>query len=168
MPCIAVRIKKTPKAKETKFKVRGHRYLYTLTLRDSDKADKLKQSLPPGMSRRWLEGGKKRWLTRLQDSPLPTLARRTARASTLHEQSEHDRAVTEFGGLLPCASLAQKALESIRLIHRPSSRTYLEGIFDGSAPRARNSLFLGAPSFRFSTKTAQCIRCEDRDIWVFW
>lgn len=47
----AARIKKTPKSKEIKFKVRCQRYVYSLTLRDSDKADKLKQSLPPGMSR---------------------------------------------------------------------------------------------------------------------
>lgn len=30
-----------------KFKVRCKRYLYTLVLKDNDKADKLKQSLPP-------------------------------------------------------------------------------------------------------------------------
>lgn len=44
----AARIKKTPKSKEIKFKVRCQRYVYSLTLRDSEKADKLKQSLPPG------------------------------------------------------------------------------------------------------------------------
>jgi len=46
---IAARIKKNKKAgvSQTKFKVRCHRYLYTLVLKDSDKADKLKQSLPP-------------------------------------------------------------------------------------------------------------------------
>ncbi len=32
----------------TKFKVRCSRYLYTLSVTDSDKAEKLKQSLPPG------------------------------------------------------------------------------------------------------------------------
>ena len=32
----------------TKFKVRCKRYLYTLCVTDADKADKLKQSLPPG------------------------------------------------------------------------------------------------------------------------
>ena len=32
----------------TKFKVRCSRYLYTLCVTDSDKADKLKLSLPPG------------------------------------------------------------------------------------------------------------------------
>lgn len=32
-----------------KFKVRCSRYLYTLSVFDSDKADKLKQSLPPGL-----------------------------------------------------------------------------------------------------------------------
>ena len=34
----------------TKFKIRCSRYLYTLSLDDSEKAEKLKQSLPPGMS----------------------------------------------------------------------------------------------------------------------
>jgi large subunit ribosomal protein L38e len=32
----------------TKFKIRCSRYLYTLVLTDSEKAEKLKQSLPPG------------------------------------------------------------------------------------------------------------------------
>ena len=36
-------------AHQIKFKVRCHRFLYTLVLKDSEKADKLKQSLPPGM-----------------------------------------------------------------------------------------------------------------------
>lgn len=44
----AARIKKARKGNEIKFKVRCHRYLYTLVLKDADKADKLKQSLPPG------------------------------------------------------------------------------------------------------------------------
>lgn len=47
---LAARIKKTPRSNQIKFKVRCQRYLYTLVLKDSDKADKLKQSLPPGMS----------------------------------------------------------------------------------------------------------------------
>ncbi len=34
----------------TKFKVRCSKYLYTLCVPDADKADKLKQSLPPGES----------------------------------------------------------------------------------------------------------------------
>lgn len=42
----SVKIKKT--AEVTKFKVRCSRYLYTLCVTDSEKADKLKQSLPPG------------------------------------------------------------------------------------------------------------------------
>ena len=42
----AVKIKKSPTV--TKFKVRCSKYLYTLCVADSDKADKLKQSLPPG------------------------------------------------------------------------------------------------------------------------
>ena len=42
---------KTPGGKaKTKFKVRCSRYLYTLSLDDPDKAEKLKQSLPPGAS----------------------------------------------------------------------------------------------------------------------
>jgi hypothetical protein len=32
----------------TKFKIRCSRYLYTLVLTDAEKAEKLKQSLPPG------------------------------------------------------------------------------------------------------------------------
>lgn len=44
----AARIKRNRKSQQIKFKVRCHRYLYTLVLKDSDKADKLKQSLPPG------------------------------------------------------------------------------------------------------------------------
>jgi len=49
----AARIKKiapaTPGSKErTKFKIRCSRYLYTLALDDPEKAEKLKQSLPPG------------------------------------------------------------------------------------------------------------------------
>lgn len=47
---IAARIKRNRKSQQIKFKVRCHRFLYTLVLKDSDKADKLKQSLPPGMS----------------------------------------------------------------------------------------------------------------------
>jgi large subunit ribosomal protein L38e len=33
----------------TKFKVRCSKYLYTLVLHDAEKAEKLKQSLPPGL-----------------------------------------------------------------------------------------------------------------------
>ena len=49
---MAARIKKTtsrlPGGKtKTKFKVRCSRYLYTLSLDDAEKAEKLKQSLPP-------------------------------------------------------------------------------------------------------------------------
>ncbi|KAI3438662.1 hypothetical protein D9Q98_001083 [Chlorella vulgaris] len=43
----SVKIKKSGDV--TKFKVRCSRYLYTLCVADSDKADKLKQSLPPGL-----------------------------------------------------------------------------------------------------------------------
>ena len=47
MNATAVKIKKT--GDKTKFKVRCSKYLYTLCVTDSDKADKLKQSLPPGL-----------------------------------------------------------------------------------------------------------------------
>ena len=43
----AARIKRNRKSQQIKFKVRCHRFLYTLVLKDSDKADKLNQSLPP-------------------------------------------------------------------------------------------------------------------------
>ena len=44
----SVKIKKTKTV--TKFKVRCSKYLYTLCVTDAEKADKLKQSLPPGAS----------------------------------------------------------------------------------------------------------------------
>jgi hypothetical protein len=49
----AARVKKTPPKVAggktvTKFKIRCSRYLYTLALDDAEKAEKLKQSLPPG------------------------------------------------------------------------------------------------------------------------
>jgi large subunit ribosomal protein L38e len=43
----AARIKKNKKTQQIKFKVRCRRFLYTLVLKDSEKAEKLKQSLPP-------------------------------------------------------------------------------------------------------------------------
>jgi hypothetical protein len=49
-PLTAARVKKTLKANgstQTKFKVRCKTYLYTLVVEDSEKAEKLKQSLPP-------------------------------------------------------------------------------------------------------------------------
>jgi len=46
---VAARIKKNKKTNLVKFKVRCTKYLYTLSLKDADKAEKLKQSLPPGM-----------------------------------------------------------------------------------------------------------------------
>jgi len=45
----SVKIKKT-KDGTTKFKVRCSKYLYTLCVTDPEKADKLKQSLPPGLT----------------------------------------------------------------------------------------------------------------------
>lgn len=43
----AVKIKKNEN--NTKFKIRCSRYLYTLVVQDKEKAEKLKQSLPPGL-----------------------------------------------------------------------------------------------------------------------
>lgn len=50
MPCnpTAVKIKKNKD--NVKFKVRCSRYLYTLVITDKEKAEKLKQSLPPGLA----------------------------------------------------------------------------------------------------------------------
>jgi large subunit ribosomal protein L38e len=44
----SVKIKKN-KEGSTKFKLRCSRYLYTLCINDGEKADKLRQSLPPGL-----------------------------------------------------------------------------------------------------------------------
>lgn len=44
---VSIKVNKTG---ETKFKVRCSRYLYTLKVQDADKAKKLKQTLPPGLS----------------------------------------------------------------------------------------------------------------------
>ncbi|ERF76552.1 60S ribosomal protein L38 [Endocarpon pusillum Z07020] len=46
----SARVKKSSKTSDIKFKIRCHRFLYTLVLKDSDKADKLKQSLPPSLN----------------------------------------------------------------------------------------------------------------------
>ncbi|ESO10618.1 hypothetical protein HELRODRAFT_185258 [Helobdella robusta] len=43
----SVKIKKNKD--NVKFKVRCSRYLYTLVINDNEKADKLRQSLPPGL-----------------------------------------------------------------------------------------------------------------------
>lgn len=53
----AARIKKNKKSTQIKFKVRCKKYVYTLVLKDSDRAEKLKQSLPPGMLRNCYGGG---------------------------------------------------------------------------------------------------------------
>eukprot|EP00591_Stephanopyxis_turris_P011110 CAMPEP_0195516638 /NCGR_PEP_ID=MMETSP0794_2-20130614/8156_1 /TAXON_ID=515487 /ORGANISM="Stephanopyxis turris, Strain CCMP 815" /LENGTH=70 /DNA_ID=CAMNT_0040645285 /DNA_START=41 /DNA_END=253 /DNA_ORIENTATION=+ len=44
----SVKVKKT-KNGNTKFKIRCSRFLYTLVIEDQNKADKLTQSLPPGL-----------------------------------------------------------------------------------------------------------------------
>ncbi|BFZ62756.1 60S ribosomal protein L38 [Saitoella coloradoensis] len=46
----SARIKKSSNGKQVKFKVRCSRYLYTLTVADAEKAEKLKQSLPPTLN----------------------------------------------------------------------------------------------------------------------
>ncbi|KAF8245337.1 ribosomal protein L38e [Wilcoxina mikolae CBS 423.85] len=45
-----IKQKSTKGASQIKFKVRCSRHLYTLVLKDIDKAEKLKQSLPPGLT----------------------------------------------------------------------------------------------------------------------
>ncbi|CAJ0552141.1 hypothetical protein HG530_008680 [Fusarium avenaceum] len=45
----SARIKKSTSTKDIKFKVRCQKHLYTLVLKDTDKAEKLKQSLPPNL-----------------------------------------------------------------------------------------------------------------------
>ncbi|XP_063443781.1 large ribosomal subunit protein eL38 [Mytilus trossulus] len=44
----SVKIKKNKE--NVKFKVRCSRYLYTLVIQDREKAEKLRQSLPPGLA----------------------------------------------------------------------------------------------------------------------
>lgn len=51
---VAVKIKKNKD--NVKFKVRCSRYLYTLVITDKEKAEKLKQSLPPGEGSAALRG----------------------------------------------------------------------------------------------------------------
>ncbi|KAF7563145.1 hypothetical protein G7046_g967 [Stylonectria norvegica] len=46
----SARIKKNKKVNNIKFKVRCQKHLYTLVLKDADKAEKLKQSLPPTLT----------------------------------------------------------------------------------------------------------------------
>lgn len=48
-PPVAVKIMKT-RDQKVKFKVRCSKYLYTLVVTDKEKADKLKQSLPPDLA----------------------------------------------------------------------------------------------------------------------
>eukprot|EP00640_Fibrocapsa_japonica_P008462 CAMPEP_0113935300 /NCGR_PEP_ID=MMETSP1339-20121228/2456_1 /TAXON_ID=94617 /ORGANISM="Fibrocapsa japonica" /LENGTH=71 /DNA_ID=CAMNT_0000937395 /DNA_START=104 /DNA_END=319 /DNA_ORIENTATION=- /assembly_acc=CAM_ASM_000762 len=48
----SVKIKKNQASGVTKFKIRCSRYLYTLCVADNEKADKLTQSLPPGLHRK--------------------------------------------------------------------------------------------------------------------
>lgn len=50
MPCNSTAVKIKKNKDNVKFKVRCSRYLYTLVITDKEKAEKLKQSLPPGQS----------------------------------------------------------------------------------------------------------------------
>jgi hypothetical protein len=61
MVFIAARIKKNKKSNQVKFKVRCKKYLYTLVLKDSEKAEKLKQSLPPSTCFRLIIDDPGRW-----------------------------------------------------------------------------------------------------------
>ena len=49
-PCVNVAVKIKKSKDVVKFKVRCSKYLYTLCVKDLEKADKLKQSLPPGLT----------------------------------------------------------------------------------------------------------------------
>ena len=44
-------VKIAKRKNQTKFKIRCSRYLYTLCVQDAEKAEKLTQSLPPGLNR---------------------------------------------------------------------------------------------------------------------
>ncbi|CAM9402298.1 60S ribosomal protein L38 [Ectocarpus siliculosus] len=51
----SVKIKNNKATHSTKFKIRCSRYLYTLCVTDKEKADKLTQSLPPGLHKKQLQ-----------------------------------------------------------------------------------------------------------------
>jgi large subunit ribosomal protein L38e len=59
---LAARIKKNKKTNQVKFKIRCKRNLYTLILKDSDRAEKLKQSLPPSTFTTTTYQCKKQWI----------------------------------------------------------------------------------------------------------
>ncbi|EON97629.1 putative 60s ribosomal protein l38 protein [Phaeoacremonium minimum UCRPA7] len=56
----SARIKKNKKASSIKFKVRCQKHLYTLVLKDAEKAEKLKQSLPPSLAIKDVTGREKK------------------------------------------------------------------------------------------------------------
>ena len=67
----AVKIKKN--RDNVKFKVRCSRYLYTLVISDREKAEKLKQSLPPGQYAQYVESiftGSRIWHDHIHLTPL--------------------------------------------------------------------------------------------------
>jgi large subunit ribosomal protein L38e len=52
--------KKSAESRKMKFKLRTKKYLYTLVLKDQEKASRLKQSLPPNLPITELAGAKKK------------------------------------------------------------------------------------------------------------
>ena len=55
----SVKIMRVKKTTATKFKVRCSRYLYTLTVNEKEKAEKLRHALPPGLVVKELGAGSK-------------------------------------------------------------------------------------------------------------
>jgi len=92
----AARVKKNKKVNNIKFKVRCSRNVYTLVLKDTDKAEKLRQSLPPG-TRPFLSTPPAPISNSTQVLPSPTLARRTPRAGTRPHKCSHERWRAESG-----------------------------------------------------------------------
>lgn len=91
-PLTAVKIKKS--ARVTKFKVRCSKYLYTLRVLDSDKADKLKQSLPPGAHRLW-RGGRAPHRRRHAEDARQRVRSLAARGAAALLCTAHARAATD-------------------------------------------------------------------------
>lgn len=52
---VDVKIKSLKKSGGRKFKIRCSRYLFTLVVADPNKADKLSQSLPPGLTKKKIQ-----------------------------------------------------------------------------------------------------------------
>jgi large subunit ribosomal protein L38e len=100
----SVKIKKT-KTGVTKFKVRCSKYLYTLCVQDTEKADKLKQSLPPGEA----PGSSQR-----QDRPPSNQQERVGRQQ---QQWQHGREA----GTAERSSVQRKTFSKCYLAAQPST-----------------------------------------------